>query len=76
MEDRPCADVHPSMNGVSKTDAGDGKSEGKPVVYAVEGFEVKPMGGWRALPCEERSERLERRLGDGEIIADGLSLGA
>lgn len=34
------------------------------------------MGGWSALPCDDRSERLDRRLGDGEIIAVGLSLGA
>jgi hypothetical protein len=36
---------------------------------------VKPIGGWRELDCEDRSERLDRRLGDGEIRAEGRSLG-
>jgi hypothetical protein len=36
---------------------------------------VKPIGGCKELDWEERSERLDRRLGEGEIIADGLSLG-
>jgi hypothetical protein len=33
------------------------------------------MGGWRELDWEDRSDRLDRRLGDGEIMADGRSLG-
>jgi len=33
------------------------------------------MGGCTELDWEERSERLERRLGEGEIKAEGLSRG-
>ena len=33
------------------------------------------MGGCRELDCEDKSERLDRRLGEGEISADGLSRG-
>ena len=34
---------------------------------------MNPIGGCRELACEDRSERLDRKLGDGDIIADGLS---
>ena len=37
---------------------------------------MKPIGGCIELDCEERSDLLDRRLGEGEIIAEGLSLGA
>lgn len=37
---------------------------------------MKPIGGCIELDWEERSDLLDRRLGDGEIMADGLSLGA
>jgi hypothetical protein len=33
---------------------------------------VKPIGGCE-LACEERSERRDLKLGDGEIKSDGLS---
>lgn len=36
---------------------------------------MKPMGGCKELDWEDKSERLDRRLGEGEINADGLSLG-
>ena len=37
---------------------------------------MKPIGGCMELDWEDKSDLLDRRLGDGEIIADGLSLGA
>lgn len=37
---------------------------------------MKPSGGLRELAWDERSDRRERRLGDGEITPGGLSLGA
>jgi hypothetical protein len=33
------------------------------------------MGGFKEPDWDDKSERLDRRLGDGEINADGLSLG-
>ncbi len=36
---------------------------------------MKPIGGCKELDWEDKSERLDRRLGDGDINADGLSLG-
>ena len=37
---------------------------------------MKPIGGFIELDWDDRSDLLDRRLGEGEIMADGLSLGA
>ena len=37
---------------------------------------MKLIGGCIELDWEERSDRLDRRLGEGDIMTDGLSLGA
>jgi hypothetical protein len=39
-------------------------------------WEAKPIGGCSELACEDRSDLRDFKLGDGEIIFDGLSLGA
>ena len=37
---------------------------------------MKPIWGCIELDCEDRSDLRDLRLGEGEIMADGLSLGA
>jgi hypothetical protein len=36
---------------------------------------VNPIGGCSELDWEDRSDRLDLRLGEGDIIFEGLSLG-
>lgn len=63
-DDLPCADVQPSMKSCAVI--GEGTSEPKFDIRA----EVNPMAS-PGLSGDEISDRLEWRLGEGEMMAEG-----